>query len=121
MAKEVETVKYPLCGWYHPIEYKGSMRLIRGDLADQPKGEFLFGGFDLNQEAFIGIREVKGRGGGLPEIRRLTLAQTQADLRYKLVITSLANRSYQVSKILFPQNSFLAILTCLIIRFKLLA
>ena len=58
----------PLCGWHHPIEQKGSKRLQRGEVADQPKGEFMFGGFDLNEQAFISIREARGRGGGLLEI-----------------------------------------------------
>jgi len=68
MAKEVKMVKCPLCGWHHSIEQKGSKRLQRGEVADQPKGEFMFGGFDLNEQAFISIREARGRGGGLPEI-----------------------------------------------------
>jgi len=49
MATEIKTIKCPLCGWHHPIEQK-------------------FGGFDLNEQAFISIREARGRGGGLPEI-----------------------------------------------------
>ena len=102
MPKEIETVKCPLCGWHHPIERTGIMRLQRGEAADQPKGPFEFGGFDLNQEAFISIREVKGRGGGLPEIGRVTLGQARNDLRYKPLISSLVNRSYEILKILFP-------------------
>ena len=102
MATEVKTVKCPLCGWHHPIEHKGSMRLQRGDPADQPKGEFAFGRFDLNEEAFISIREAKGRGGGLPEIAKITLAEAHSNPRYNQIITSLVNRSYQILKILFP-------------------
>jgi len=102
MPKEIETVKCPLCGWHHPIERTGIMRLQRGEPADQPKGPFEFGNFDLDEAAFISIREAKGRGGGLPEIGRVTLAIAQNDPRYKLLITSLVNRSYQILKILFP-------------------
>jgi len=69
MATEIKTVKCPLCGWHHPIEQKGSKGLQRGEVADQPKGELVFGNFDLSKEAFISIREARGRGGGLPEIK----------------------------------------------------
>ncbi len=66
MPKEDKAVKSPLCGWHHPIEHKGSMRLQRGQPADQPKGEFVFGNFDLTQEAFISIQEIKSRRGRSP-------------------------------------------------------
>ncbi len=64
MATEIKTVKCPWCGWHHPIEEKGSKRLQRGEVADQPKGESIFGNFDLSKEALISIREARGRGGG---------------------------------------------------------
>ena len=102
MAKEIKTVKCPLCGWHHSIEQKGSKRLIRGDAADQPKGEFVFGDFDLNEAAFISIREARGRGGGLPEIDKVTLVKAKDDPSYKNLITSLTNQSYAILKILFP-------------------
>ena len=92
MATEIKTVKCPLCGWHHPIEQKGSKRLQRGDFADLPKGEFVFGGFDLNEAAFISIREVRGRGGSLPEINKITLEKAKNDPNYKNLITSLINR-----------------------------
>ena len=102
MATEIRTVKYPLCGWHHPIEQKGSKRLQRGDPVDLPKGEFVFGNFDLNEAGFISIREVRGRGGGLPEINRITLEKAKNDPNYKNLITSLINQSYAILKILFP-------------------
>lgn len=103
MATEVKTVKCPLCGWHHSIEHKGSMRLQRGEVADQPKGEFVFGKFDLNETAFISIREARGRGGGLPEIDKITLEKAKNDPSYKNLITSLINRSYAILKILLPE------------------
>lgn len=102
MPKEIQTVKCPLCGWHHPIERTGIMRLQRGEPADQRKGPFEFAVFDLNQGAFISIREVKGRGGGLPEIGRVTLEEARSDPQYKLLISSLVKRSYQILKIVFP-------------------
>jgi len=102
MATEVKTVKCPLCGWHHPIEQKGSKRLQRGEVADLPKGEFVFGNFDLNEAAFISIREARGRGGGLPEIDKVTLEKAKDDPSYKNLITSLMNQSYAILKILLP-------------------
>jgi len=102
MATEVKTVKCPLCGWHHPIEQKGSKRLQRGDPANLPKGEFVFGSFDLNEVAFISIREARGRGRGLPEINVITLEKAKDDPSYKNLITSLINQSYAILKILFP-------------------
>ncbi len=102
MATEVKMVKCPLCGWHHSIEQKGSKRLQRGEAADLPKGEFVFGDFDLNETAFISIREARGRGGGLPEIDKVTLEKAKDDPSYKNLITSLINQSYIILKILFP-------------------
>ena len=102
MATDIKMVKCPLCGWHHSIEQKGSKRLLRGDPADHPKGKFVFGNFDLNEAAFISIREVKGRGGGFPEVGKITLAEAQNNVDYKNLITSLINRSYEILETLFP-------------------
>ena len=102
MPTEIKTVKYPLCDWHHSIEHKGSKRLQRREAADQLKGEFVFGDFDLNEAAFISIREVKGRGGAFPQVGKVTLAQAQNNPDYNNLITSLINRSYQILKTLFP-------------------
>ena len=103
MATEVKTIRCPLCGWHHPIEHKGSKRLQRGDPANLPKGEFIFGNFDLNEVAFISIREARGRGRGLPEINRIILEKAKDDPSYKNLITSLINQSYTILKILLPE------------------
>ena len=102
MATEIKMVKCPLCGRHHSIEHKGTKRLLRGDPADRPKGKLVFRDFDLNEAAFISIREVKGRGGGFPEVGKVTLAEAQNNPDYKNLITNLINRSYQILKTLFP-------------------
>jgi len=102
MPTEIKTVKCPLCGWHHSIEHKGTKRLLRGDPADHPKGKFVFRDFDLKEATFISIREVKGRGGGFPEVGKVTLAQAQNNPDYKNLIASLISRSYQILKTLFP-------------------
>lgn len=97
---EIEQVKCPVCGWHRPIEQKGTMRLQRGDPANQPKGKFAFGNFDLDQVAFISIRESRGRGGGLPEIGRITLKEVMERDTYKELRQSLVTACYNVLKIL---------------------
>ena len=77
------------------------MRLQRDEPADQPKAEFLFGGFDLKDAAFISIREAKGCGRGLPHIGKITLEEGEKDPSYKKTDYTL-NQSYAILKILFP-------------------
>lgn len=100
MAKLIKSVKCPLCGWHHSIIRTGSKRLVRGESADQPKGAFLFNKVNPNESAFISIRECRGRGGGLPQVEKVTLAQAMNQTEYKDLIDSLRNQSYQILKIL---------------------
>ncbi len=100
MAKHIRTVRCPFCGWHHSIIRTGSKRLLRGESVDQPKGAFLFDKVNPNKSAFISVRECKGRGGGLPEVEKITLREVMADLEYKDLIDSLGNQSYQILKIL---------------------
>ena len=100
MSTTIKSVKCPLCGWHHPITRTGSKRLLRGESADQPKGAFLFNKVNPNESAFISVRECKGRGGGLPEVEKVTLREAMANSEYKDLIESLRNQSYQVLKIL---------------------
>lgn len=103
MATRIKTVKCLLCGWHHPIEHKGSMRLQRGESADLPKGRFTFEKFDPKEEKFISIRECRGRGGGLPEIDTIKLSEAMKDPEYEELIASLRNQCYSILKILLPE------------------
>jgi len=100
MATTIKTVKCPLCGWHHPAEQKGSMRLQRGDPADLPKGVFLFDKVNPEESAFISIRECRGRGGGLPEVGRITLTEAKGDAEYQELIQSVINQCYKILKVL---------------------
>lgn len=100
MATTIKQVKCPVCGWSHPIEHKGSMRLQRGEPAGQPKGAFLFNKVDPEQSAFISIRECRGRGKGLPEIDKITLQEAMKDPEYQDLISSLQNQCYKILKML---------------------
>ena len=100
MPKLIRTIKCPLCGWHHPIIRRGSKRLLRGESVDQPKGVFLFNNVNPNESAFISVRECKGRGGGLPEVEKITLREAMNQIEYKDLIDSLRNQSYQILKIL---------------------
>lgn len=66
--------------------------------------EFRVDHVDLETLAFISIREARGRGQGLPEIRKITLAEAQHDIRYKQVIATLINGSHRILKILVQQK-----------------
>ena len=100
MATTIRAVKYPLCGWYHPIESKGSKRLQRGDPVDLSKGVFLFNRVNPEESAFISIRECGGRGRGLPEIERITLKEAKGNPEYKELIQSVVNQTYKILQIL---------------------
>lgn len=96
---EVKMVKCPLCGTHKPMERTGVMRLQKGKGFDRPY-TFRFDHVDLASSAFISIRKPGGRGKGLPEIGRVSLAEAKSDPRYKVLLTSLINQSYRILKIL---------------------
>jgi len=103
MATIIKTVVCPLCGWHHPIEHKGSMRLQRGEDATLPKGKFSFNRFDPKEKTFISIRECQGRGKGLPEINTIKLSEAMKDPEYEELIASLKDQCYSILKILLPE------------------
>jgi len=100
MAKQIKTVKCPLCGWHHPLRRTGIMRLQRGETADQPKGNFLFLTDEPNELTLISVRECKGRGKGLPQIESITLAQAKNDPEYNELIESLRFQAYKILEFL---------------------
>ena len=76
------------------------MRLQRGEAAHQPKGDFLFLTDDPADLTFICIRECAGRGKGLPEVEKITLAEARGVSKYKDLIESLRNQAYKILKFL---------------------
>lgn len=96
MAKQIKTVKCPLCGWHHSIMRTGIMRLQREESADQPKGKFLFLSDEPSELTFISVRECRGRGKGLPQVESITLAQAKNDPEYNELIDSLRFQAYQI-------------------------
>lgn len=96
MAKQIKTVKCPLCGWHHSIIRTGIMRLQRGEAADQPKGKFVFLSNKLSELTFISVRDCKGRGKGLPQVESITLAQAKNDPEYNELIESLRFQAYKI-------------------------
>lgn len=96
----IRTVKCPLCGWHHAITRTGINRLHRGEAADKPKGHFLFLTDELGELTFISIRECKGRGKGLPQIKSISLNQAKDNPEYKELIESLRFQTYQILEIL---------------------
>jgi len=97
---EIQMVKCLLCGKHTAIKRKGSGRLQKDKSVDQAPYEFRFDHVDLETAAFISIREARGRGKGLPEIRRVTLKEATESDSYKEVRQSLLNQCYNILKIL---------------------
>ncbi len=100
MAKHIRTVRCPLCGWHHPISRTGIMRVQRGELASQPKGDFSFDKGDPAEMTLISIRECRGKGHGLPEVERISLKDIMSLPEYQELITSLKNQAYKILEIL---------------------
>ncbi|NVM22994.1 MAG: hypothetical protein HWN68_14585 [Desulfobacterales bacterium] len=98
--KEIEQVKCSLCGKHTAIERKGTGRLQKDKTVDQAPYEFRFDHVDLETAAFVSVREARGRGQGLPEIRRITLKEAVENDTYKDLRQSLLNQCYGIMKIL---------------------
>jgi len=104
MATTIKSVRCLLCGWHHPIEHKGSKRLLRGEDASMPKGMFTFNKGEPGESTFISIRECRGRGKGLPEVEKITLKEAMSDPEYQELITSLQDQCMKILKILVSET-----------------
>lgn len=104
MAKQIKTVKCPLCGWHHSIIRTGIMRLQRGESADRPKGKFLFLSNKPNELTFISVRECRGRGKGLPQVESITLGQAKNDPEYNELIESLRFQAFKILEFLTQEK-----------------
>jgi len=104
MAKLIKNIKCPLCGWHHPFTRTGIKRVQRGEVADQPKGNFVFLTNELGELTFISIRECRGRGKGLPEVEGITVAQAKDDPEYKELIESLRFQTFKILEILTSEK-----------------
>lgn len=102
MATIVRTCKCPLCGWHWCLESKGTKRLLRGEVADAPKGKFNFRKFDPQGETFISEREAQGGRMGLPEINTIKLGEAVKLDQYQELIASLREQAYLILKTILP-------------------
>jgi len=72
---EVRFYKCPVCGFHRPAERKGSGRILRHKEADLSTIPFTFDRGDLENGAFLSVREAKGRPLGFVEINRVPLGE----------------------------------------------
>jgi len=96
--REIEMVRCLLCGTHKPIERTGVRRLQKDKIADR-QYTFSFTHPDLDG-AFISIREARGRGGGFPEVRKISLREAVEKDIYKELRESLTAQCYAILKIL---------------------
>jgi len=99
---ESEWIKCPLCGWHwkrvhtgtHRIEHKKPLKI---------KGEFSFEKGNLEEDAFISIREIIGgrsNPNNFKEIARITLKDAKDLPEYENLIKSLKSKIQKILKIL---------------------
>lgn len=95
---ELEYTKCLVCGWNRPIERKGTKRIQR----EQPPDKqylFRYDIVDLDNAAFISIRECGGRGKGFKEVRRITLKEAIESNTYPELRESLVSQCIRILKI----------------------
>lgn len=93
-----------VCGWYRPLERKGTDRILRGQTADR-QYVFDYNHIDLEASPFISFREAQGRGKGFPQVGALTLRQALKDPEYKELIGGLKTQCYNILKMITEEES----------------
>lgn len=100
---EIEMVKCPFCGQHKSLRRTGIRRIQKGKTFDRPY-EFAFDHVDPLESGFISIRECQGRGGGFPEIRRITLREIVQNGNYPELRQGLTAQCAKVLKILLGEE-----------------
>jgi len=95
---ELEYTKCLVCGWSRPLERKGTKRIQAEKVADK-QYIFRYDVVDLDNAAFISIRECGGRGKGFTEVRRITLKEAIESNTYPELRESLVRQCIRILKI----------------------
>jgi len=74
MAKQVITIRCPVCGWHHAPVKKGSKRRLRGEAVDGQERVFTFEKVNPDKDAFLSVRLAGGRGKGFDAFLSVRLA-----------------------------------------------
>jgi len=96
MAKQIIMIKCPVCGWQHVPVKKGSKRVIRGEAIDGQIREFSFDKVDLDVDAFLSVREARGRGKGFVEVAKIPLREVVKKNFAPELINSLKNQCQKI-------------------------
>lgn len=100
---EVEMCKCLFCGTHKPLQRTGIMRIQKDKPADKLY-TFTYDHIDPEVSQFISIREARGRGKGLPEVRRITLREAIESNEYQDLRKSLMNQCVKILKILTAES-----------------
>lgn len=100
MAKRTITIKCPFCGIHHVPKKKGSKRIIRGEYVDGQEREFTFEKVNPQEDAFISIREARGRGEGFVEVGRIPIREVVEKNFAPELISSLENQCKKILEII---------------------
>lgn len=92
-------VKCVFCGTHKPVERTGVRRLQKDKPFDRPY-DFTFDHIDLENSAFISVREPAGRASGFPEVGRITLREAVDEGIAKDLRDSLKRQCLRVLEIL---------------------
>lgn len=100
---EIEMCKCLFCGTHKPLQRTGIMRIQKDKVADRLY-TFSYDHIDPELSQFISIREPRGRGKGMPEIRRVTLREAIQNNQYEDLRQSLIDQCVRVLKILTGES-----------------
>jgi hypothetical protein len=100
MAKQVITIRCPICGWHHVPIKKGSKRLLRGEAVDGQERVFTFEKINLEKDAFLSVRLAGGRGKGFREIGKIRLQEAIEKNLYPELIMGLKNQCQKILEII---------------------
>jgi len=100
MAKQVITIRCPICGWHHVPVKKGSKRRLRGEAIDGQERVFSFEKVNPDKDAFLSVRLAEGRGKGFRAVGKITLQEALEKNLYPELIISLKNQCQKILEII---------------------
>ena len=101
MSQQGEWIKCPICGWHWKWKTSGRHAKEHGEIKEGKEFTFLKG--NLENDAFISIRDLPG-GRGNPdsfkELERISLKEAKNIPEYKNLINSLKKKIKKIEQIL---------------------
>lgn len=97
---EVHFYKCPVCGFHRPAERKGSGRILRGKAADHTPIPFTFDRGNLEDGAFLSVREARGKPLGFVEVNRIPLKEFVRENINPFLIAGLKKKCLKILEII---------------------